>query len=69
MTKESKFHHSCSANQQNVTLHVKHDHPGLIKMSAFVWSMTRWYKIHATAGSYVTSLGGLNVAIHDVMMV
>jgi hypothetical protein len=26
MTKESKLHHSCSANQQNVTLHVKHDH-------------------------------------------
>jgi hypothetical protein len=22
--------------------------PGLIKMSAFDWSMTRWYKTHAT---------------------
>ena len=40
--------------------------PGLIKMSAFDWSMTRWYKTH---GSYVTSLGGLYVAMHDVKMV
>jgi uncharacterized membrane protein len=23
--------------------------PGLIKMSAFDWSMTRWYKTHATS--------------------
>jgi hypothetical protein len=23
-------------------------YPGLIKMSAFDWSMTRWYKTHAT---------------------
>jgi hypothetical protein len=22
--------------------------PGLIKMAAFDWSMTRWYKTHAT---------------------
>ena len=38
-------------------------------MSAFDWSMTVGTKPMLPAGSYVTSLGGLYIAMHDVKMV
>jgi hypothetical protein len=43
--------------------------PGLIKMLAFDWSMTHWYKTHATGWLLRNVTGGLYVAIHDVKMV
>ena len=33
-------------------------------MSAFDWSMTRWYKTHATGWLLCNVTGGLYVAIH-----
>ena len=38
-------------------------------MSAFDWSMTHWYKTHATGWLLRNVTGGLYVAIHDVKMV
>jgi hypothetical protein len=48
MTKESKFHHSCSANQQNVTLHVKHDHQYRrnFKPLNIIWCIICFYCIY-----------------------
>jgi len=48
MTKESKLHHSCSANQQNVALHVKHDHQYRrnFKPLNIVWCIVCFYCIY-----------------------
>ena len=59
---------SCKIFPSSLTTQKTH-YPGLIKMSAFDWSMTRWYNTHATGWWLRNVTESLYVAIHDVKIV